>query len=121
MQKSTADIEEIVHSFVEQVVALVQRQAVERVRSAVSSAFAGSTVSPKAPASAQPAPAPAATTTSRKGRKLNLSPKAIAVRKLQGKYLGIMRALPAAGRERVSKVAREQGVSAAIKFASKIK
>jgi hypothetical protein len=113
MQKSTVEIEEIIHSFVEQVVALVHRQAVERVKSAVSSAFAVATVSPKAPAAVTPA--------SRKGRKLNLSPKAIAVRKLQGKYLGIMRALPAAVRERVRKVAHEQGVAAAIKFATTLR
>jgi hypothetical protein len=116
MQKAKVEIDEIVHSFVEQVVALVQRQTVQRVQSAVASAFAGSTVSPKVGASARPAPA--APLASRKGRKLNLSPKAIAVRKLQGKYLGIMRALPAVGRERVSKIAREQGVDAAIRFAA---
>jgi hypothetical protein len=85
---------------------------------AVSSAFAGATASPKARASAQPAQAAPA---GRKGRKLNLSPKVIAVRKLQGKYLGSMRALQATGRKRVSKVAREQGVAAAIRFAATIR
>jgi len=63
-QKSTVEIETIIHVFVGQVVALVHGQAVERVQSAVSSAFAGSVVAPKAQASAQPAlaAAPASST-----------------------------------------------------------
>lgn len=39
------------------------------------------------------------------------------MRKPQGKYPGIMRALPAAGHERLRKVAREQGLAAATEFA----
>jgi hypothetical protein len=116
MQRSTVEIEEIIRSFVEQVVALVHRQTVERIQNAVSSAFAGATVSPKTRASVQPAPATAQATP--KGRKLNLSPQALAVRKLQGKYMSIIKRLPAATHERVRKVAHEQGVAAAIRFVS---
>jgi hypothetical protein len=59
--------------------------------------------------------------TAPKTRKLNLSPKAIAVRKLQGQYMGILRGLPASSRERVRKIAHEQGVAAAIKFAAALR
>lgn len=118
MPKANVQIEEIVRAFVEQVVVLVRRQAVERVQSAVASALAGSTVSHKATPAARPAPV---VETAPKTRKLNLSPKAIAVRKLQGQYMGILRGLPTSARERVRKVAHEQGVAAAIKFAATLR
>jgi hypothetical protein len=85
------------------------------MRSAVSASAAGATVLSKARVSSQPTPA--ATPASRRHRKLNLSPRATSVRKPQGKYPGIMRALPAAGHERLRKVAREQGLAAATEFA----
>ena len=118
MQKAKVEIEEIVHSFVEQVVALVESQTMERLQSAVSSVLGGAAVSHKATPAARPAPAsePAA-----KRRKLNLSPEAVAVRKIQGQYMGLLRGLPATKRARVKKVAQTQGAAAAIKFAATLK
>jgi hypothetical protein len=115
MPITKAEIEGIVSSFVKRIVAVVERQALERAQSAVSAAFEGAAISPKPGLSGRwplPVVEPAAN-----GRKLNLSPKAIAARKLQGKYLGIIRGLPAVARERVRKVAHEKGVAAAIEFA----
>lgn len=54
-------------------------------------------------------------------RTLKLSPKGLAARKLQGQYLGTLRGLSSANRVRVKKVAREQGVAAALKVASTLK
>jgi hypothetical protein len=118
MQRAKVEIEEIVHSFVEQVVALVERQTMERLQSAVSSVLGGAAVSRKAAPATRPAPAsePAA-----KRRKLNLSPEAVAVRKIQGQYMGLLRGLPATKRACVKKVAQTQGAAAAIKFAVTLK
>jgi hypothetical protein len=44
----------------------------------------------------------------------------LAVRKLQGKYLGALRRLRPAARAQVKKVAREQSVAAAVKLAQSL-
>jgi hypothetical protein len=49
---------------------------------------------------------------------LNLSPRGTAARKLRGKYVGIMRSLPSAERDRVRKVTHEKRVAAAVEFAA---
>ena len=54
-------------------------------------------------------------------RKLKLSAKGLAARKLQGQYLGLLRGLGAGPRARVKKVAREKGVAEALKFAATLK
>jgi hypothetical protein len=54
-------------------------------------------------------------------RKLNLSAKGMAARKLQGQYLGILRGLKPGVRARVKKVAHEKGVAEAIRFAGSLK
>ena len=120
MASAKIEIEPIIHSFVESVVAIVQSQMAKRVHDAISTAFAGSVPRPKT-ASAGVRLAPVKPTPakpiSKKGRKLNLSPEAIAVRRRQAKYMSIIKPLSATNRERVKKVAHEKGVTAAIRFA----
>jgi hypothetical protein len=54
-------------------------------------------------------------------RKLKLTAKGTAARKVQGQYLGLLRGLRPGVRLRVQKVAREKGVAEAMKFASALK
>jgi hypothetical protein len=54
-------------------------------------------------------------------RPLRLSAKALAVRKLQGQYLGTLRGLAPAARKRVQATAKEKGVAAAVALAKKLK
>jgi hypothetical protein len=113
------EIEAIVRSFVEQVAAAIEAAATERVQAAVSAALSGAGTA-AGRAHAEPRQ-PAAGRTAPKVRRLNLSPEALAKRRLQGKYLGALRALPKPARERVSAVAHEQGVAAALKFAATLR
>jgi hypothetical protein len=50
-----------------------------------------------------------------------LSDKATAARKLQGRYIGALRSLRPAARARVKKMARKEGVAAAVKLALTLK
>ena len=120
MPKASAEVEAVITSFVERIIATVESQTIERVQRAVLVAF------PRSPASTVPISlaretSPAAETSAKKTRKINLTPKGLAARKLQGKYMGLLRGLPAAKRERVKLVAHEKGVAAAIQFAASLK
>ena len=53
-------------------------------------------------------------------RKPRLSPRQRAALKLQGKYMGTMRGLPASKRAQVKKVRAEKGIKAAIAYARKL-
>jgi hypothetical protein len=114
MSSISSEIESIVREFTARVVAAAKAQANERVLSAVSSALSGQA----APASAK---ADKAAVAAPGKRKLKLSPKGLAARKLQGQYLGLLRGLSAGPRARVKKVAREKGVAEALKFAASLK
>jgi hypothetical protein len=115
MSSMSTEIESIVREFTARVVAIARAQASERVLSAVSAALKGQTSATPAPAAkSEKAPAPAK-------RKLRLSAKGLAARKLQGQYLGLLRGLSAGPRARVKKVAREKGVAEALKFAATLK
>jgi hypothetical protein len=110
------DVEALIRDFAARIAAAAEAQADERVRAALAAAF---------PELAQAAPAgppkPAKATVVRGRRKLKLSAKTLAVRKLQGRYLGALRGLPPTARARVKKVAREKGVAAAVEFAGSLK
>jgi hypothetical protein len=115
MSSISTEIESIVREFTARVVAAAKAQANERVLSAVSAALTGAaatapTAAPKAEKAAGP-----------EKRKLKLSAKGLAARKLQGQYLGLLRGLAAGARIRVKKVAREKGVAEALKFAASLK
>jgi len=110
------DVEALIHEFAARIAAAAEAQADQRVRAALAAAFPElARVAPADP----PAPAKAAAVRGR--RKLKLSAKTLAVRKLQGRYLGALRGLPLAARDRVKKVAHEKGVAAAVKFAGSLK
>jgi hypothetical protein len=118
MSSISTEIETIVREFTARVVAAAKAQANERVLSAVSAALTGKADAAPAPSAsakpAKPAAAPAK-------RKLRLSAKGLAARKLQGQYLGLLRGLQPGPRLRVKKVAREKGVAEALKFAASLK
>jgi hypothetical protein len=111
MQKTSNQIEAIVREFTAQVVAAVEAEVSQRIQDAVAAAFGAA-----GPSVAKAAPSVAAT---RKPAKA--SPAVSATRKLQGQYLGTLRGLAPAARLRVRKVAQEQGVAAALKFARSLK
>jgi hypothetical protein len=69
-------------------------------------------------ATAARAAAPAPTT--RKKRKFTMTPKALKARKLQGRYLGLLRKLDAKQRAQCSKAAKKGGVLAGLKVAEKL-
>jgi hypothetical protein len=118
MSSISTEIESIVREFTARVVAAAKVQASERVLSAVSAALTGQAAAAPAP-SAKPQKAAAVVAPVK--RKLKLSAKGLAARKLQGQYLGLLRGLGPGPRARVKKVAREQGVAEALKFAATLK
>ena len=115
MSSMSTEIESIVREFTARVVTIARAQANERVLSAVSAALKGQASVTPAPAARSEKPAAPAR------RKLRLSAKGLAARKLQGQYLGLLRGLSAGTRLRVKKVAREKGVAEALKFAASLK
>jgi len=96
--------------------AAVENQTMERLRSTISAAFASSETRQK-PAT-RTSQASHAGEAAPKVRKVRLGPEALAARRLQGQYLGLLRGLQPGPRAQVKKVAREQGVAAAIKFST---
>ena len=56
----------------------------------------------------------------RRKRKFTMTPKARAARKLQGRYLGMLRKLTGSLRTRVKAVAKKKGVASALKIAAKL-
>jgi hypothetical protein len=116
MPTISTELEALIREFGARLAAAAQAQASERVNAAVAAALSG--LSPAAPA-ASPKPAKAAGASGR--RKIKMSAKTLAVRRLQGQYLGLLRGLKLGVRARVKKVAHEEGVAAAIKFAGSLK
>lgn len=53
-------------------------------------------------------------------RRFTMTPKALRARKLQGRYLGLLRKLDAKQRAQAAKAAKEGGVAAAVKVAEKL-
>lgn len=75
---------------------------------------------PPAAAAAAPAPAEGAAQPRRRGRPAKrgrsaLSPEQLASRQLQGRYLGLIRQIPASKRGQYQKIAKDKGREAAIK------
>jgi hypothetical protein len=119
----TTNITALVEAFAKQLVAVTEAAASERIQAALSSAFGvpakrGPGRPPKqaAVAAEKPAKKPVV------GRKpLKLSPKGLKVRRLQGQYLGALRALTGANRAKVKAVAKDKGVAEAVKLALTLK
>lgn len=116
MAGSSPEIEAIVRSFVLRLVDIVENQTIDRLRGEIIAAFQGSASTTQSALLGHRSPV--AREDPPKARKLKLSPEAMAVRRLQGKYLGVLRALPPAARMQVKRIASEKGVAAAIEFAS---
>jgi hypothetical protein len=115
MSSISIEIESIVREFTARVLAAAQAQANERAISAVSAALEGRAEAPSTQV------AKTETISSAPGkRKLRLSAKGLAARKLQGQYLGLLRGLGLGPRARVKKIAREHGVAEALKFAASL-
>jgi hypothetical protein len=102
MKTESSGVESLVRDFVAHMMEAAEFQAGERLRSAVASAL---TASPR---------------TSSAGYH-KLGAKTLAVRRLQGRYLGALRSLPPEARNRVKKVAREKGVADAVALAKSLK
>jgi hypothetical protein len=62
----------------------------------------------------------AASTRSTKKRRVAISPKVRALRRLQGKYMGYVRRLKPAEKARVREVREKQGMQAAIRLAASL-
>jgi hypothetical protein len=115
MTINTPEIESLVHDFTVRLVAAIEVQTSQRVRNIVSTVLVRSSSSASASPPRKTGPTrtePRPSTPSRKS-----SGKAVAARKLQGIYIGALRGLRPAARAQVKKVAREQGVYAAVKLA----
>jgi hypothetical protein len=119
MPNIPTEIEKLIREFTNRIEAVARAQSAERLFSVVAGALGtNGKGAPQASAKAtKAAPKPAVPGK----RKLNLSAKGMAARKLQGQYLGILRGLKPGVRARVKKVAHEKGVAEAIKFAGSLK
>ena len=119
MAINSPNLESLVRDFTTRLVATIEAQTSQRIRNIVSTVLVVSS----SPSSASP---PKKTEPTKMEPRLpapwrKLSGKAVAARKLQGKYIGALRALQPGARARVKKVAREQGVAAAVKLAQSLK
>ena len=118
MAINSPNLESLVRDFTTRLVATVEAQISQRIRNIVSTVLAGS-------GGASTASLPRKTEPTKMEPRLpapwrKLSGKAVAARKLQGKYIGALRALRPGVRARVKKVAREQGVAAAVRLAQSL-
>jgi len=122
MPNTSPDIESIVRDFATRIEAVVRAQISANLSSAFAD-LAGNKTSTAKPTVAEPTKAAkAAPAVEAPGkRKLKLTAKGTAARKVQGQYLGLLRGLRPGVRLRVQKVAREKGVAEAMKFASTLK
>src|SRR4051794_20139210 len=105
-------IGELVDNFVARVITLVRAEAQDQARVAVLAALGSRETSPTL--------APAARVPTSGRRKLRLTPRVLALRKMQGKYMGYLRGLKGAKRAQVKKVAKEKGVAEAVKLAERL-
>jgi hypothetical protein len=119
MAASSLGVEALVRDFTARVIEAVQVQARERVLSAVASAFAASPRPSSASHLARRKPARSIAQKARRAPKL--SAKTLAVRRLQGRYLGALRGLPPAARAQVKRMAHEKGVAAAVELAMSLR
>jgi hypothetical protein len=72
------------------------------------------------PGSVTKQPAPAAKPRARRRRRARITPEQLASRQLQGRYLGLIRQIPASRRGQYQKIAKERGREAAIKEMSAV-
>jgi hypothetical protein len=118
MSVISPEIQALIHGFTARLTAAVEAQTSQRIQGIVSAALAGSDVTTR-PSRRWPAePSKSGASTNPSVNKMSY--KVLAVRKLQGKYIGALRRLRPGARNRVKKVAREQGVAAAVRLAQSL-
>ena len=118
MTTKAPDLDALVRDFTARLVEAVEAQVRERVLAAAARAFALPTANRSATSLKGGVEGGAAPKT---GRTLKLTAKGLAIRKLQGQYLGVLRGLAPTARERVKAVAKRKGVAAAVAFAESLK
>jgi hypothetical protein len=112
------ELKTLIHGFTARLTAAVEAQTSRRIQGIVSAALAGSDM-PTMPSRRGPAgPTKSGAAINPSARKM--SDKVLAARKLQGKYIGALRRLRPGARNRVKKVAREEGVAAAVRLAQSL-
>jgi len=116
MPNTDANILALVQAFARQITAAAEASAVARVQAAL----AGALGAPVKRGPGRPPRSAAVAAPPVKKRK-KASPKVVRARKLQGQYLGALRALSQADRAKVKAVAKEKGVPAALKVAASLK
>ncbi|MGD0835691.1 MAG: hypothetical protein ABSB49_03490 [Polyangia bacterium] len=116
---SELNITAIVDTFVNQITAAAESAVAQRLQAAIAGAFGaprkGRPGRPAKQAAAPVAPVAAPKAAAKKVRRV--TPKVMRARKLQGQYLGALRALSAADKAKLKAVAKEKGVAAAVKMA----
>ncbi len=117
---SDLSITAIIDTFVNKITAAVESAAAQRLQAAIAGAFGTSQKrGPGRPA--KQAVVPVTPLAAPKAAARMVTPKVIRARKLQGQYLGALRALAAADKAKVKAVAKEKGVAAAVKMAKGLK
>jgi hypothetical protein len=117
---SDLNIAAIIDTFVNQITAAVESAAAQHLQAAIAGAFGTPQKGrPGRPAKQAVAPVAAPKAAAKKVRRV--TPKVIRARKIQGQYLGALRALSAADKAKVQAVAKEKGVVAAVKMAKGMK
>jgi hypothetical protein len=116
---SDLNITAIIDTFVNQITAAVESAVTQRLQAAIAGAFgAPQKRGPGRPAKRVVAPvAPVAAPKAAARKVRRVTPKVIRARKIQGQYMGALRALSAADKAKVRAVAKEKGVAAAVKMA----
>ena len=118
MPNITPEIDAIVRDFAARVEAIARIQTGERILSIVAAAMMSQETPAAAPSKVAKSHQGAAT---QKRSKIKLSAKGLAVRRLQGQYMGALRSLRPGAKARVKKLARAQGVAAAVMLALSLK
>ena len=113
----TPEMEALARDFAARLVALVEADLIRRVQGAITSSFL---VSMAAPAGSFKHGLEGEASPNTR-RALKLSARTLSIRRLQGQYLGVLRRLAPAARERVRRVAKEKGVAAAVAFGKSLK
>ena len=116
-EMTTTKTETVVREFVDRLVSLVEADVARRVQGAIVSAF----LVPRAAPASKPGPRASKAATHPARRPITVTPKLRKARKLQAKYMVALRALKAADRVRVKKLAGEEGAAAGLKLALSLK
>jgi hypothetical protein len=116
MATSTA-ITDLINAFTTQIAGVVEAAATDRVRAVVAGVLGTQTRRPPGrPRKTTSQPALAAPASRKRA-----SARVARARRLQGRYLGLLKGLKGDDRSRLKAVASEQGVAAALKFARALK